>query len=574
MQNGDLPPKKISKIRTFQNDISSVRPTTSKLTSLATKAVPVTEVASNKEKFSTQTIFRPPTANTPIVTKPQILEDRIVEELALPPIAITEKNIPKTPFNEPTGGPSLEQLPIVSKKKPLAQILPKETLASIANDDISEVISDDTSAEGSIITDQKRTRFSLSSSLVAAVRAWFIDEKESFKDRAEIKRKAIPTVRPVEKRKEILQKAAEQSAIAPRDDHMQLATKFALPKTKAKEDDAPIQIKKKAVSEKPSWSHFTEKLSKPTPEEKAAPTISVPEKVFLQTNGTFLPPVQVREEPLPPTSTPPLPTEVAATKNIQSESITSTIPSIPTTLESKPPAIKIVGNKNKISFKGLGKFFTYAGMTIVIIIAITSGAGLVWWLFSNVGQSPTLSLTEENVPVTTPELVSYEDIVNISLPLKKEELWQSILNVEARAGSDLVLVSLMNPDNTPATASKILTTINWPANSAFSRNIEKINFGRYRGVTFIVIRATDFDSAFGGLLSAEAALPEDLNILTKDNTEALSDNFTDELIQNHDIRVLKKESGGDALVYGFVNRNIIIITSDRNTFSEVANHVR
>jgi hypothetical protein len=573
MQSGDLPSKKISRIRTFQNDISSVRPTTTNQPSISNEKAPVIETATEKEKLSAETIFRAPkTTNIP-VAKPQIPEAKITEAPALPPVTITEKSIPETPIAKPILVPPLEKVVAATENKPLTPIVPKEALAAIVNDDISEVISDDTSAEGSVITDQKRTRFSLTSSIITAVKAWFVDEKESIKYRAETKRKAIPTVRPVEKRKEILQKAAEQSAMAPRDDHMQLATKFALPKTKTKEDDAPIQIKKKAAREKPSWSHFTEKENTPVPEEKVAPATPSPEKVPPQTNGVFLPPIQVKEKSVEPKPITPLPTEVVEV--VETKSTPSTVPSIPAAIESKPPAVKVVGNKNKVPFKGFGRFFTYAGVAVVIIIAITSGAGLVWWLFSNVSQTPTLSLTEENVPPeVAPELVSYEDSINIILPLRKEDLWQSILSVEARAGSDLVLVSLMNHDNTPATASKILSTINWPSDAAFSRNIEEINFGQYRGVTFIVIRATNFDSVFGGLLSAESTMPEDLDIFIKDNAETLADRFVDELIQNHDIRVLKTESGSDALVYGFVNRNTIIITSDRNTFSEVANQVR
>lgn len=565
MQSGDLPPKKISRIRTFQNDISSVRPNTTESPSPSIKEVPVIETPADKEKLSAETIFRAPTGIP--AAKPQVPEVKVTETPVTPPVVMAEKSIPKAPLQEPAIPPSsLKQPTVVSEKKLLDPILPKDALAAIVNNDISEVVSDDTSAEGSVITDQKRTRFSLSSSIVEAVKAWFVDEKESIKDRAETKRKAIPTVRPVEKRKEILQKAAEQSAMAPRDDHMQLATKFALPKTKSKEATTPIQIKKKAEPEKPSWSHYTDKQTEPELAEKAAPSVPVSEKVDPQTKKVFLPPLQVEETPVASKPITPLPAEVSE------PNVAATVPSAAT--ESKPPAVKVVGGKNKNTFKGFGKFFTYAGVAVVIIMAITSGVGLVWWLFSNVKQSPTLSLTEETVPVVTPELVSYEDNVSITLPLRKEDLWQSILSVEARVGSDLVLVSLMNLDNTPATAAKILTTMNWPSNSAFSRNIEEINFGQYRGVTFIVIRATNFDSVFGGLLAAESTMPEDLDIFIEDNTEVLADNFVDELIQNHDIRVLKKESGSDALVYGFVNRNTIIITSDRNTFSEVANQVR
>ena len=185
-----------------------------------------------------------------------------------------------------------------------------------------------------------------------------------------------------------------------------------------------------------------------------------------------------------------------------------------------------------------------------------------------------MNLVEENIQSVQPELVTYEQNVPITLPLRKEELWQDILNTKTSSSSGLVLLLLLNDDNTPATTSEILEKINWPSNSAFLKNIEEVNFGLYNGVPFMVIKTTNFDTVFGGLLASESTLSEDLSLFISSSTDKLSINFIDELIQNHDIRVLKSESGRDALVYGFVNRNTIVITSDRETFSEVANQIR
>ncbi|MEX0912912.1 MAG: hypothetical protein WDZ56_00100 [Candidatus Paceibacterota bacterium] len=566
MSSGDLPTKKISRVRTFQDDISSIRPGETKSPAAPGFQETGKETAPIKQKLSEENIFRVPKPNLSVVANPQIVASGTDKKSALIPVAIPKKNdlsdavkglTSHSPFQKTTNG----QGGTLSN-----QVISKEDLVSIRKDVPTTIISDDTSGEGSIITDKKRTRFSLVASIGEAAQTWFTTERESFKDRAGAKRKAIPTVRPVADRKEILQKAAEQSAMAPRDDHLQLATKFALPKAKAKQDNAPIQIKKKSPPEKPAWSHFTGHQKDQVPQERVASATDVAEKVSEQPVATVLPPPPT-EKTSPTTVPTPMPT-------IATPPVTKETPEISEKIESKPPAIKFVGKKNKSSFAGLSKFLTYAGIVTVMIIAATSGIGLVWWLFSGSNQPQTLTSTSTPAPLIQAVLVNYEDNIRITLPLRKEELWQSILSAEARTSSGLVLVSPMNPDDTTPTTEEILAVVNWQANPAFLRSIEKINFGRYRGVPFIVIRTTNFDTAFGSLLSAEATLPKDLTIFTYENVEVLEGRFTDELIQNHDIRVLKKVSGQDALVYSFVNRNTIVITSDRDTFLEVANRLR
>lgn len=571
MQNGDSS-KKISKIRTFQSDISSVRPTVNQPTSMDKDVIE--ETPFNTQKLSEQTIFKPVAPSTTPAIEPKILDEKIIEEKTSSstpiPEVIPPENLSKDPNIAET--PKLGSTTPISN--PLTKAIPKETLASIVNTDVSHVISDDTSSEGSIITDQKRTRFSLTSSIIEAVKAWFSNEKESFKDRAETRRKAIPTVSPVKNRKEVLQKAAEQSAMAPKDDHQQLTTKFAaLPKTKVPQNDKPVQIKKKVAPAKPSWSHFTgaEKESD-LKEEAPLPTINTPPKTP-EPIKTVLPsaPIKQNSAGLMPALTTP---EVFKEKAPVPATTTSSVSISSKSTDSKPPEIKLVGNKKRANFAWLGKFLTYSGIAVVIVIAVTSGVGLVWWFFSNSSQKPTVNLVEENIQSVQPELVTYEQNVPITLPLRKEELWQDILNTKTSSSSGLVLLLLLNDDNTPATTSEILEKINWPSNSAFLKNIEEVNFGLYNGVPFMVIKTTNFDTVFGGLLASESTLSEDLSLFISSSTETLSVNFTDELVQNHDIRVLKSESGRDALVYGFINRNTIVITSDRETFSEVANQIR
>lgn len=359
--------------------------------------------------------------------------------------------------------------------------------------------------------------------------------------------------------------------MAPKDDHQQLATKFSLPKRAPEQEVAPVQIKKKLAPVKPSWSHFEGVQNKEVSKEIKQATPPVSEKINEKYNKTFLPETPVKTEVPEPKPSSPLQTKELETKPTPPIAT----PPIPTKQEApKTPAVKLVGVKNNAPFN-IKALLTYGGIAIVVVLAVTSGAGLVWWLFSNnSNQSTTVNLPEENPQPIRQELVAYQNNVITKLPLRKEELWQSVLSTRDTTNPSLILVSLMNSENTPATPAEILRTMNWPSNSAFLTNIERINLGTYSGIPFIVIRTTSFDTAFGGLLSAESTLLEDLDIFAEDNNEIVTENFIDELVQNHDVRILRNQAGLDVIVYGFVNRNIIIITANKSSFSEIANLIR
>lgn len=575
MPNEDLLTKKISRIRTFQSDISSVRP------SAATASVVPVKKMTNPVKQSTagQSIFRISKPSDIPVTKPQIAEEVKITEKTLPTPPVTvvsQKNELTAIVKEALFIPPVQK-PLATPAKPsLEQMISKDTLTSMATTSEPSVITDDTSSEGSVITDQKKHRFNLLTSIVRSLEAWFVDEKESLENRAAAKKRSIPRVQPVEKRKEVLEKASQQSAIAPKDDHLQLATRFALPKAKTAEVSAPMQIKKKSAPQKPSWSHFTDNQKIASSEDKAVASTSSPVEIPEQKPVVVLPPLPTEKNPVEPKPESVWPTPLMTPTPLPPP-LTKSSPQKVNESEPKPPEVKYVGKKHetKPSSQLVRTFLTYFGIAAVVIAAVAGGMTLVWWLSNNINLgSSNVSLTKENIPPARQELVTYDDKVDVSLPHQKTDLWQSVLNAKTRAGSDLVLVTPVNLDNTPATAAEILEIIDWQTNTAFLRSIEKINLGKYRDEPFIVMRVTNFDTAFGSLLSAEANLAKDLNIFIKNETEPLAAKFNDELIQNHDIRVLKKESGEDVLVYGFVNINTIVITSDRNTFVEVTNRLR
>lgn len=98
------------------------------------------------------------------------------------------------------------------------------------------------------------------------------------------------------------------------------------------------------------------------------------------------------------------------------------------------------------------------------------------------------------------------------------------------------------------------------------------DIGFYKGETtgpFIVINVASFDNAFAGMLSWEISMPQDLaEIITPTSTS--SGVFLDEVVKNKDTRVWHDDSG-HSLLYSFVDKNTLVITTDKKTFSVILN---
>jgi len=97
---------------------------------------------------------------------------------------------------------------------------------------------------------------------------------------------------------------------------------------------------------------------------------------------------------------------------------------------------------------------------------------------------------------------------------------------------------------------------------------------------FFVLHVGSYDSAFAGMLRWEKTIQKDLAILypkytytTEPNNTTTPTNikisFKDEIVSNHDTRILRDQAGNSILLYGFWNKNILIIARNPVVFAEI-----
>jgi hypothetical protein len=131
----------------------------------------------------------------------------------------------------------------------------------------------------------------------------------------------------------------------------------------------------------------------------------------------------------------------------------------------------------------------------------------------------------------------------------------------------------------PISSTEFLSSIGTKAPSTLVRALED-NFmvGVYRGperdAPFIILKETNFQNSYAGLLLWENDMLEDLSwlLLPKEaeNNIVLTSNvqaFHDSIIKNKDSRILKTKQGNQLISYAFVDEKTIIITTDTLTLS-------
>ncbi len=85
---------------------------------------------------------------------------------------------------------------------------------------------------------------------------------------------------------------------------------------------------------------------------------------------------------------------------------------------------------------------------------------------------------------------------------------------------------------------------------------------------YIVLKTEFFQNTFTGMLKWEPEMFEDIKTWFSDK-EFSSQSFTDRVLKNKDIRELKDNAGNTVILYGFLDKETLVITTNEATFLEV-----
>ena len=123
----------------------------------------------------------------------------------------------------------------------------------------------------------------------------------------------------------------------------------------------------------------------------------------------------------------------------------------------------------------------------------------------------------------------------------------------------------MTPDGEVVPTQTLLSLLNFNTSQNLNQSVTSVHLGFSSSKRVIILEVTDPTTVFGALLQWESTMANDLAPMLSTGN-ARNDMFTDQTIGQTDVRILS-ENGTPILVYGFIDKNIVVITQDLEAFT-------
>jgi hypothetical protein len=114
------------------------------------------------------------------------------------------------------------------------------------------------------------------------------------------------------------------------------------------------------------------------------------------------------------------------------------------------------------------------------------------------------------------------------------------------------------------------------AQDALGRNVTNYMIGIYselQNKPFVIIKTDDYGIAYKEMLTWESYMYADMKDIFPNLDDAVFTDgrtiFTDDTFKNKDVRVLSDNNKNTVLIYGFLDKNTLVITTDIDTFTGV-----
>ncbi len=217
-----------------------------------------------------------------------------------------------------------------------------------------------------------------------------------------------------------------------------------------------------------------------------------------------------------------------------------------------------------------------AGILVIISIIFLAVGGVI------IGGIYFFKTTTEPASPTTTEnpLIAYTNKKDVVLPSITHEYLASALRSERASFTtevDRILYTTFSYGTSSLTTAELIPLIAPNAGDALQRNITSVMMGVYSYDTnevFFLLRPDDFGIVYSGMLNWESALGKDMADFFPTLQNHLTTNpsvFTDETYKNKDVRVIKDDRGNVVLLYGFINKDVLVITANERIFEALIN---
>lgn len=232
-----------------------------------------------------------------------------------------------------------------------------------------------------------------------------------------------------------------------------------------------------------------------------------------------------------------------------------------------------------------------------IILLVLGGGGITaaFWYVAQLSRVPAS-------PLAVPSLVFADE--RVKLTGTGRELMQALASAaEEPLVEGNVLITYLSESTTtpkgqvkeiPLTGGALIRALQLPAPDILLRNISSqstvgIISAGVETRPFFIFRVTSYERTFAGMLAWEATIARDLSLLYPSrslgpiNSEATVINlgtstpataapqalaaFSDAVVANHDVRVLKDTAGNTLMLYGYADKQTLVLARDEAAFA-------
>jgi len=210
---------------------------------------------------------------------------------------------------------------------------------------------------------------------------------------------------------------------------------------------------------------------------------------------------------------------------------------------------------------------------VVIMLVIISVGIFSYTIIKKKYPKESIGVSKQNLPL--PIVPSNEQKI-ITLITEKTEENKSIVKELIQRGTQIgSLTNFIFTDESEVilTPEKFFKSIGTSAPFGFSAFLtNRFMFGFYsmeKNEPFIILKIKSYENVFALMLKWENTIKDDLNIILPNGTSQNELIFQDKIIKNHDTRILYDQNGQIDILYSFLDKETIIITSSMETFEEI-----
>lgn len=321
----------------------------------------------------------------------------------------------------------------------------------------------------------------------------------------------------------------------------------------------------------------------PEPREER-PREKTPEKISLQSERLMINPFQETGLRIP--TPPPAPKAPPAIKTIHTftSDVAENIQKNKTTLVEIAQLEEAKRRQTEEAGKQKAKSISFNIILIILgILFLTGGGAATYWFINRTKEVPLISS-----PTNRTELFKFEQVVNAKAGSTKTSTELAFSKaIEGVGVGEIKRIIFTDIKNQPLTSIGFLRALEIEEPDLFSSITDFYVLGVHKqsaAKTFLILQSENPELSYLSLIKWEKDLFRDLQntLLVPQKSKVIppfySTNqaghqytFEDGAVQSKDIRVARDEKGQIVLLYGFLDQEYFIITTDPETFKEVFN---